>query len=126
MQISRTPAQLLILDNQSRRAAPPAVPDPSQTGPDEAAAQRPVAIECCGRMRAMVRFARPLAVARECGVVGDGGVAYMIGVSHARVWFVRDGQAVEVVRHGFARHGIEMDIMPWETPAAALRRHTGR
>jgi hypothetical protein len=88
-------------------------------------AAKPVAIQCLGRKWAVVRFAEPLEVAEGCGVVEDGCVCYLIGVSHARLWFVAGGQAIEVVRRGFTARGIEMNILPWEAPADALRRHTG-
>lgn len=84
----------------------------------------PTLIRCQGRKWAVVTFPEPLRVGAECGVTHPDGVSYLIGVSHARLWFVIDGQAVEAVRYGFTAHGIEMNIMPWETPAAALRRQT--
>jgi hypothetical protein len=37
---------------------------------------------------------------------------------------IGDGRAVGSVRHGFVAWGPELDILPWETPADALRRHT--
>src|SRR5271157_3223321 len=84
---------------------------------------RPVTIGCFGRKWAVVRFSRPLDVAPGCGITVDGCFSYLIGVSHARLWFIGDGCAVESVRHGFVAWGPEMNILPWETPADALRRH---
>jgi hypothetical protein len=88
------------------------------------AAVRPTWIECQGRKWAKVQFPRPLRVGVGCGIEHRDGVSYLIGVSHARLWFVVDGQAVETVRRGFTAQGAEMNIMPWETPAAALRRQS--
>jgi hypothetical protein len=86
---------------------------------------RPIAIECLGRRWAEVRFPWPLDVAHGCGIAVDDCSSYLIGVSHARLWFIRDGRAAETVRHGFQAWGPVLDILPWETPADALRRHTG-
>jgi hypothetical protein len=84
----------------------------------------PARIQCQGWKWAKVQFPWPLQVAPGCGVEHSDGVSYLIGVSHARQWFVVGGQAVEPVRRGFTAYGGEMNIMPWETPAAALRRQT--
>ena len=91
---------------------------------DTARAVVPLLIECNGRNWAVMWFARPLKVATGCGIHHSDGVSYRVGVSHARLWFVADGQAVEPVRRGFTSGGSEMNIMPWETPADALRRQT--
>jgi hypothetical protein len=91
---------------------------------DAARAVVPLLIECNGRNWAVMRFARPLKIAMGCGIHHSGSVSYRIGVSHARLWFVADGQAVEPVRRGFTSGGSEMNIMPWVTPADALRRQT--
>ena len=91
---------------------------------DAARAVVPLLIECNGRNWAVMRFARPLKIAMGCGIHHSGSVSYRIGVSHARLWFVADGQAVEPVRRGFTSGGSEMNIMPWETPAEALRKQT--
>ena len=125
MQISRKSAQVLEFDNQSRGSEAEALPDRAQRHDTFEAAPRPLAIECRGRKWAVVRFARPLTVARECACAASGSVSYLVGVSHARLWFVSDGQSVEPVRRGFVGQGIQMDIRPWETPEAALRRHVG-
>jgi hypothetical protein len=89
-----------------------------------AAPVQPLAIECRGRKWAIVHFARPLYVAPDCGIHASDGTFYLIGVSHARLWFVADGRAVEPVTRGFTVAGAQMNIMPWETPAAALHRQT--
>jgi hypothetical protein len=93
-------------------------------GVDTASAVVPLLIECNGRNWAVMRLTRPLKVAMGCGIHHSDAVSYRIGVSHARLWFVADGQAVEPVPRGFTCGGCEMNIMPRETPADALRRQT--
>jgi hypothetical protein len=87
-------------------------------------AVRPASIECRGRNLAVVRFTVPLDVAQDCETREPGSAAYLIGVSHARLWFVADGQAIRPVPRGFIAEDTDMNIMPWETPADALRRQT--
>jgi hypothetical protein len=89
-----------------------------------ASAVVPPLIECNGRNWAVMRFGRSLKVAMGCGIHHCAGVSYRTGVSHARLWFVADGHAVEPVWRGFTSGGSETNIMPWETPAEALRRQT--
>jgi hypothetical protein len=95
-----------------------------EVGGSTASAVVPSLIECNGRNWAVMRFARSLQVAMGCGIHHCDGVSYRIGVSHARLWFVADRQAVEPVWRGFTSGGSEMNIMPWETPAEALRKQT--
>jgi hypothetical protein len=111
-------------DNQSQENRPNVVSESSPRGLSNNVTVRPVTIECLGRKWAVVRFSWPLDVAQGCGTAVDGCFSYLIGVSHARLWFIGDGRAVESVRHGFVAWGLELVILPWETPADALRRHT--